>query len=77
MTDLQKRIEELREELKKQVSDYETLAKDFADLEEEREKYKLLWESACEGAKAIIAEQEKEIKVLKQKLLKMRGNNDK
>lgn len=38
------------------------------ELQEEVEKYKLLWETACEGAKAIIAEQEEEIKQLKEKL---------
>lgn len=37
-------------------------------LQEEADKHKLLWETACEGAKAIIAEQEQEIKQLKEKL---------
>lgn len=39
--------------------------KKIEELEEQRDRYKLLWESACEGAKAIIAELENEIKILK------------
>lgn len=38
------------------------------NLQEEVERYKLLWETACEGARVIIAEQEEEIKQLKEKL---------
>lgn len=37
-------------------------------LKEERERYKLLWEAACEGASAIIAELEAENKRLSEAL---------
>jgi hypothetical protein len=42
--------------------------KEIEKLIEERDRYKLLWESACEGAKAIIAELEYEIKLFKKSL---------
>jgi hypothetical protein len=38
------------------------------ELQEEVERYKLLWETSSEGARVIIAEQEEEIKQLKEKL---------
>lgn len=38
------------------------------NLQEEVERYKLLWETSSEGARVIIAEQEEEIKQLKEKL---------
>lgn len=73
MKDLQKRIEEL-EEISKEPSDltdYGQIAvaklalSTIKQLQDEVDKYKLLWESACEGAKAIIAELENENKCLK------------
>lgn len=36
------------------------MTKNIKQLQEEADKYKLLWESACEGAKTIIAELEHE-----------------
>ena len=36
------------------------MTKNIKQLQEEADKYKLLWESACEGAKVIIAELEHE-----------------
>lgn len=86
--DLQKQIEELEEVAESHVdfSDWDQ-GKAYAaqqalsiikQLQDEVDKYKLLWESACEGANVIIAEQEEQIRVLKEKLLKIRGeNNDK
>lgn len=80
--DLQKRIEEL-EEFTKPRYEFEIddrhifqAEKDVAkkalsiikELQEEVDKYKLLWESDAEDSKAIIAEQEEEIKQLKEKL---------
>jgi len=44
------------------------LQKRIEELQEEVDKYKLLWESDAEDSKAIIAEQEEEIKQLKEKL---------
>lgn len=40
----------------------------LGELQEEVERYKLLWETSSEGARVIIAEQEEEIKQLKEKL---------
>jgi len=53
------------------------LQKQIEELEKEVEKYKLLWNSTGEDSVAIIAELEEENRVLKEKILKMRGSNDK
>ncbi len=47
------------------TKDIKQIQKENRKLQDEADTYKLLWETACEGAMVIIAEQEEEIKGLK------------
>lgn len=61
-------IKKLNKELDSLRKVYDITNQSYRELKEECDKYKLLWESDAEDSKAIIAEQEEEIKQLKEKL---------
>lgn len=50
------------------TKDIKKIQEENRKLQDEADKYKLLWETACEGAMVIITEQEEEIKQLKERL---------